>query len=266
MAGAIRNKKIIFCLIIAGVLIANTTVLAELLVEWPDSPGIPTGTSLDEDSELQHLIKYFYEWAVALGGLAVFIVLVFAGLQYLTSAGNPAQITEAKGRIQSAALGLVLLLGSLLILNTINPQLTTLGELTFDHESISGGLGACETDEECAAKFEDDNYICGKIEGSEEGFCILKVETEPKPCEVVYVDILEEPLLPAGDKRQVVIEAGTVFSSYCSVPSDQYTDGYINFYADTNCKDDFQSFPINNERSSPAKDIKCIQAISLSYE
>ena len=262
MAGAIRNKKIIFCLIIAGVLIANTVVLAELLVDWPDSPGIPTGTSLDEDSKLQHIIKYFYEWAVALGGLAVFIVLVFAGIQYLASAGNPAQMTEAKGRIQSAVMGLVLLLGSLLILNTINPQLTTLGELVF--EPPTKGLNTCEKDEDCETEGEG-NFICGKIGGSEKGFCVPEISTDPKPCGRVSISILDEPLAE-GEKKQVDIEANTIFSSDCDTPDSGHQDGYISFYADSGCKDDFQSFPIHNENARLSKDIKCVQMTSLSYE
>jgi hypothetical protein len=39
--------------------------------------------------------------------------------------GEPAKLGEAKDRIRSAFFGLILLLGSWLILNTINPQLTT---------------------------------------------------------------------------------------------------------------------------------------------
>jgi len=138
MSGIAKSKKNIICLVALGILVISPTVLA---VDWPPSPGF--GTTLDADSsDLSTLIKYFYEWAVSLGGLAVFIVLVFAGFQYLTSAGNPAQITEAKGRMQSAAFGLVLLLGSVLILNTINPELTTFKPLVLPEPSQL--LGNCE--------------------------------------------------------------------------------------------------------------------------
>jgi len=155
-----KNKKIIFLLALLGTLVTNSAVLA-LQVDWPDSP---VGTSLDETSELQDLIKYFYEWAVALGGLAVFIVLVFAGFQFLTSAGSPTQMSEAKERIQSAVMGLVLLLGSVLILNTINPELTSFKPLTMPEPSL---LGNCEEgdeqgrigDEYCEYHFGED-YQC----------------------------------------------------------------------------------------------------------
>jgi len=92
-----------------------------LEVRWPDSP---TGTSISGCTTVTGMVKYFYEWGIALGGLATFFALVMGGFQYLTSMGEPAKITEAKGRIQSAVYGLVLLLGAWLILNTINPELT----------------------------------------------------------------------------------------------------------------------------------------------
>jgi hypothetical protein len=91
-------------------------------VKWPNSPF---GTSIARCTNVTGMVKYFYEWGIALGGLAAFISLVIGGFQYLTSMGEPARIREAKDRIYSAFFGLILLLGSWLILNAINPQLTT---------------------------------------------------------------------------------------------------------------------------------------------
>ncbi len=90
-------------------------------VSWPTTPF---GTSLEADSELHHFFQYLYEWGVGIGGILAFGMLVFAGAQYMASAGNPQKMTEARNRITSALLGLALLLSTFLILNTINPQLT----------------------------------------------------------------------------------------------------------------------------------------------
>jgi hypothetical protein len=95
-----------------------------LQATWPASPF---GTSLEAGS-IVILIKYIYEWLVSLGGFAVFVVLIIAGIQYLTSSGNSGKMKSAMDRITSAVMGLVLLLGSFIILNTINPQLTQLKE------------------------------------------------------------------------------------------------------------------------------------------
>lgn len=95
----------------------------KLEVNWPPSP---LGTRLTEKTDIPNLVKYIYEWGISLGGFAAFIILVIAGFQYLTSAGNAGKMKDAVDRIKSAILGLVLLLASVLILNTINPQLTQL--------------------------------------------------------------------------------------------------------------------------------------------
>ncbi len=95
-------------------------------VQWPSSP---MGTSLTPSTEFHVFIAYIYEWGISLGGIAVFVMLLWAGIQYLTSAGDPGKMSSAIKRIQSSILGLVLLLTSWLILNTINPQLVKLDPL-----------------------------------------------------------------------------------------------------------------------------------------
>jgi len=122
MGKIIKYKKIIFLLILLGIFTLASSALALELV-WPPPPG---GTALSDATTLPEMVEYFYRWGIALGGLAAFIALIWAGFQYLTSAGDPAKIKDAKDRITAAISGLVLLLASFLILNTINPELTTL--------------------------------------------------------------------------------------------------------------------------------------------
>ena len=95
-------------------------------VQWPDSP---MGRALSPTTEFHEFIAYIYEWGISLGGIVVFAMLVWAGIQYLTSAGDPGKMGGAIKKIQSSILGLVLLLTSWLILNTINPQLVRLEPL-----------------------------------------------------------------------------------------------------------------------------------------
>ncbi|HBK72340.1 MAG TPA: hypothetical protein DDZ39_11920, partial [Flavobacteriaceae bacterium] len=80
---------------------------------------------------ITYLIAYLYEWGIALGGLAAFVALLIAGFVYMTSVGDPTKMKEAMDRIKSALLGLIFLLSSYLILNTINPELTTLRPIDF---------------------------------------------------------------------------------------------------------------------------------------
>lgn len=76
--------------------------------------------------DLNKLISWFYYFVVGISGFAAFVMLVWGGFEWLTSAGSPAKITEAKDKISSALIGLLLILSSYLILQVINPELTTL--------------------------------------------------------------------------------------------------------------------------------------------
>ena len=84
------------------------------------------GFDLDEKQNLNEIIAWFYYFIIAIAGLAVFAMLVWGGVSWLTSAGNPTRTSEAKDRISSALLGLLIILGSYLILRLINPELTIL--------------------------------------------------------------------------------------------------------------------------------------------
>ena len=82
--------------------------------------------SLTLDMPLNQAIAWFYYFIVGVAGLSAFVILVWGGFQYLSSAGNPTAIGDAKDKIKSALLGLLIILTSWLILQVINPDLTTL--------------------------------------------------------------------------------------------------------------------------------------------
>lgn len=124
------NKKILFGVLVLGFSLFGLGASATE-VAWPDSP---LGTSFPEEGGINLLVQYIYEWGISLGGLAAFIALLIAGFQYLASAGNPTLMKEAKSRMVSAGIGLGLLLGSWLILNTISPQFTHFPGLSITPE------------------------------------------------------------------------------------------------------------------------------------
>ncbi len=115
----------IFCLLLIIIPLASFAS-GGLEANWPDSP---LGTELTSDTQIHELIAYIYEWGISLGGVAVFAILIIAGIEYMGSAGDPAKMSAALTRIKNGVLGLILLLTSWLVLNTINPQLTTIREL-----------------------------------------------------------------------------------------------------------------------------------------
>ena len=111
----------VLVLIAAGV--ATTAQAFTFQTPWPPSP---MGTSIQDHPTLDWGIKYIYEWGIGLGGVAVFIVLVMAGFQYITSVGDPTKMKEAFKRIEDAVVGLLVLLSSWAILNFVGLNLSSI--------------------------------------------------------------------------------------------------------------------------------------------
>lgn len=84
-----------------------------------DTNSIPP---IDSTNGLSIYVTQLYKWGVAgASGLAV-LMIIWGGVGYVTSAGGGG-IEEAKARISAAITGLLLALGSYIILNTINKDL-----------------------------------------------------------------------------------------------------------------------------------------------
>jgi hypothetical protein len=88
-------------------------------------PGFNVTTTMNESSTtyIAQMIKAFYDYGLAIGGILAAVVLMAGGLIWLTSAGSSDKITQAKGLIIGSLSGIGLLFGAWIILNTINPYL-----------------------------------------------------------------------------------------------------------------------------------------------
>lgn len=87
--------------------------------------GIPTEVSIPWIGDY---IAALYRWAVPVGAVLATIVIMVAGVIWLTSAGT-GSLSTAKDWITNAILGLMLLVGSYVILNLVNPELVRFGAL-----------------------------------------------------------------------------------------------------------------------------------------
>lgn len=72
-------------------------------------------------------INSLYRYGLAIIGIIAAVAIVFAGVQYMTSMGNPEAIKKAKQGIVAGLSGLILLLLSHMILKTIDPRLVQVG-------------------------------------------------------------------------------------------------------------------------------------------
>ncbi len=70
-------------------------------------------------------ISQLYTWSLRVLGLVVFIMFVYAGLLRFFGGVSPGNIQKSKDIMTSAVYGAILLLAAVIILNAINPDLTT---------------------------------------------------------------------------------------------------------------------------------------------
>ena len=75
-------------------------------------------------------VANFYQFALWIAGLLAFAVIIYGGVKYMASGGNPSAQSDAKEWIEAALIGLLLLVGAYFILKVINPQLLNLNSPT----------------------------------------------------------------------------------------------------------------------------------------
>jgi len=148
------NKIIIFSIITLLVLcfffpaqkVSAQQPPGQLEVDYPNVPGAfkPTTTR----TPIEQYAKYIIYFAIGIGGLMALGVIIWAGFIYLTSAGYPEKTKNAQSRITSAVLGLIILLGSWMILFTVNPNLVTfqLGGISPIVSDLAAGIYICKSE------------------------------------------------------------------------------------------------------------------------
>lgn len=91
-------------------------------------PGFPEKFGGAGRSAITDFLGALFLYSLMIGGIVVFLRIIYGGLMYIFSGGNPSKQIDARDIIWQAIWGLALLLGSYLILNTINPDLVSLRE------------------------------------------------------------------------------------------------------------------------------------------
>jgi len=170
------------------------------------NPNIP-GTNLTASSTPGAYVANFYQFALLIAGVLALGAIVYGGVKYATSAGNPSAQSDGKEWILSAIYGLLLLAGAYLILYTINPNLVNLNSLptlppvTLQAPASTGGGGT-------------GNPLCDDLPA------LAKVNNEPYPAQ------------NAGDLNTLISCAsqhapsgGTPFTSDQSHPTCNYSRG-----------------------------------------
>lgn len=92
----------------------NRVIAATTLPTYDGSAdGVVTVKSLET------LIANGVQAVLALAGVGLFFMLVSAGFNYLTAAGDPKKLDQARSTMTQAIIGLVVIVGALLIMRII---------------------------------------------------------------------------------------------------------------------------------------------------
>lgn len=116
-------------LFLSVLFIISTMLMANVVYAYEYTSTTTINTSLpgvkDSGNPLD-IIAGFYKFALAISGILAIAVILYGAIKYMASPGSAGGQSDAKEWITSALLGILLLAGAYLILNTINPELTIL--------------------------------------------------------------------------------------------------------------------------------------------
>ena len=122
---------LIVLFVIGFTLFSSSPVYAGSKIQFIPSTTIPGSDFVANkpiDIESDSLGKYIiaiYNYGIGLVSVLAVVMIMYGGFRWIFAAGNASRIGEAKSTIISALVGLILALGSWMLLNTINPALTS---------------------------------------------------------------------------------------------------------------------------------------------
>ncbi len=116
-------KKYLLSLIIVSFLFVGILPVSALEIE--DYPTV-FGLEIHEGSSLPEYVIYIFRLAMTIAGVVALLAFIFGALRYITSAGNPEKISDAKSRMISSILGLGLVLISFIIISNIDMDIKEL--------------------------------------------------------------------------------------------------------------------------------------------
>lgn len=142
-----KNKKafgvLLFTLCLAGLVAAPLVHAQSNGVEYQLLEKIPGTNGLG--SNLPEYVSAIYRVALIIVTLSAVLMLTIGGFMYLTSAGNTASISSAKGIIRDSLVGLIIALSAWLVLYVINPDLVNTSFKALSPMTITGDTSSTPT-------------------------------------------------------------------------------------------------------------------------
>lgn len=119
-----------------------------------------------ESQDAGAYVKALYLLAISIAAFLAVVKIIFGGVQYMLSDVITSK-EQAKKDIRGALLGLLIVLAAVLVLNTINPNLTNLNILDKDNLQIDTSIyngqfqfGNATAEEMCKSDYGCSNFSC----------------------------------------------------------------------------------------------------------
>ncbi len=110
-------------------LLLSTFIILLLILFFADTSSVLSetyGVTQSAQGDLPEKMKDTIGFLVMGVGLVIFASLVYGGFLWMTSEGEPLKIQKSKNQIISSFVGLLIILSSYVLLNSINPKLVIL--------------------------------------------------------------------------------------------------------------------------------------------
>lgn len=120
------SKIILGIVLSAGFLLAPYSQVSALVLQNECSSSGSTSeicSSADASSDVSNIVKTITDVMFFIIGALAVVMIIYSGIRYTTSAGNPAGVTAAKNSLTYSIVGLVVAILSYAIVNFIVSQL-----------------------------------------------------------------------------------------------------------------------------------------------
>jgi len=107
---------------------------------------------------LPNAIATIYDFTIKLGIALAFLMVMYGGIKWMMAGGSSERVGDAKTQITAAIIGLVLLLTSAIILETVNPRLLSLELPTLPSISAPSDDADIEENEEEGEEEQEYSY------------------------------------------------------------------------------------------------------------
>ncbi|OQA44196.1 MAG: hypothetical protein BWY48_00171 [Parcubacteria group bacterium ADurb.Bin305] len=158
----------------------------ESWVDYQFEVGIPmivkAGTKLQAGSLPQYVSMLIYRVIFPVSGILGFIMILWAGVEYMVAGGSVEHQKAAQQRIIDALAGLLLLFAFWIILNTINPNILKLPDIglvmgkylgldtnEFAQQNLADRLGSLISQEAVTGSMDDYIWEGASAEGANNG-------------------------------------------------------------------------------------------------